>query len=140
MNIKQALAITLISILTLSIFTHSHARNCIKGKPCGKGCIALNKTCRIDKNPSSNSNALHYSHAEQPGTIIHRMTHRLPKVHRITAKSVAATEAPNSTKHSRQYKHGQRVFVYETYDNWARISNMQPEEWLELKYLKQVEE
>ncbi|MES9972372.1 MAG: hypothetical protein ABW092_20255 [Candidatus Thiodiazotropha sp.] len=140
MDIKPTLALTLVPILTISTLTLAHARNCIKGKPCGKGCIALNKTCRIDQSPSSNSTALHYSHAEQPGTIIHRMTHRLPKVHKIIANTVAAAEAPNSNRYNRHYKQGQRVFVYETYDNWARISNMQPEEWLELKHLQQVEE
>lgn len=140
MDIKQTLALALISILILGTSTLAHARNCIKGKPCGKGCIALNKTCRIDSSPGSNSNVLRYSRAEQPGTIIHRMKHRLPKVHRITVRSIAAVEAPNSNRTSRKYRQGQRVFVYETYNTWARITNMQPEEWLELKYLKKVEE
>ncbi|PVV05721.1 MAG: hypothetical protein B6D77_18305 [gamma proteobacterium symbiont of Ctena orbiculata] len=138
MDIKQTLALALVSILTLG--TLAHARNCIKGKPCGKGCIALNKTCRIDASPSSRSSTLRYSSTEQTGRIIHRMKHRLPKVHKITATSIAAVEAPNSNRTSREYKEGQRVFVYETYDTWARVSNMQPEEWLELKYLKRIGE
>ncbi|MES9991800.1 MAG: hypothetical protein ABW098_07595 [Candidatus Thiodiazotropha sp.] len=140
MDIKHALNLTLISSLILSIPSPTCARNCIKGKSCGKGCIALDKTCRIDSNPSSNDNTFRYNPGLQPGTIIHRTRHRLPRVHRITAKSITAVDAPNSNKTNRKYREGQRVFVYETYDNWARISNMQPEEWLELKYLKLIGE
>ncbi|MEW8035410.1 MAG: hypothetical protein AB2556_00080 [Candidatus Thiodiazotropha sp.] len=141
MDIKQALALTLISSLTLSIPSTTHARNCIKGKPCGKGCIAVNKTCRIDSSPGSSDNTFRYDPGSQAGVIIHRTVHRLPRVHRITAASVAASASPNPTGHTGpRYKLGQRVFVYETYNDWARISNMQPEEWIELKHLSRVEE
>ncbi|MES9894163.1 MAG: hypothetical protein ABW141_04620 [Candidatus Thiodiazotropha endolucinida] len=140
MDIKQTLALTLVSILILSTPIPTQARNCIKGKPCGKGCIALNKTCRIDTNPSSHGNTLRYSPNYHPGSIIRRTKHRLPTVHVITAKSIAAAEALNSNRPSSHYKQGQRVFVYEIYNAWARISNMQPEEWLELKYLKRAGE
>ncbi|MFI0413015.1 MAG: hypothetical protein ACH255_02645 [Candidatus Thiodiazotropha sp.] len=140
MDIKQTLALTLISILTLSTPVLTHARNCIKGKPCGKGCIALNKTCRIDTSPSSHDNTLRYSPNYHTGSIIRRTKHRLPTVHVITAKSIAAAEAPNSNRTSSHYKQGQRVFVYEIHKAWARISNMQSEEWLELKYLNRVGE
>ncbi|MBT2969183.1 MAG: hypothetical protein B6D72_04505 [gamma proteobacterium symbiont of Ctena orbiculata] len=141
MDIKQALALTLVSSLTLGITTQTHARNCIKGKPCGRGCIALDKTCRIDSNPGSNDNTFRYDPGRQPGAIIHRTRHRLPRVHRITAASVAASASPNSAGHNgRRYRQGQRVFVYETYNDWARISNMQPDEWIELKHLSRVGE
>ncbi|MES9824138.1 MAG: hypothetical protein ABW127_06865 [Candidatus Thiodiazotropha endolucinida] len=140
MDIKQALALTLVSILTLNTPKLAHARNCIKGKPCGKGCIALNKTCRINKNPSNHDNTLRYSPTYPPGSITQRTKFRLPEVHMIMAKSIATAEAPNSNRIISHYKQGQRVFVYETYNAWARISNMQPEEWLELKYLKRVED
>lgn len=33
------------------------------------------------------------------------------------------------------YKQGQRVFVYETEDVWAWITNMQPDEWVQLEAL-----
>lgn len=141
MDVRQALLFTLVSTLTLGIPTHTHAINCIKGKPCGKGCIALNKTCRIGTNPGSHDNTLRYDPGVQSGSIIRTTKHRLPTVHIITAASITTTEAPHSNRRSgHRYKQGQRVFVYETYDAWARISNMQPQEWLELKYLKKVKE
>ncbi|MEW8144079.1 MAG: hypothetical protein AB2777_22565 [Candidatus Thiodiazotropha endolucinida] len=138
MDIKQALAITLATSLTLGTPTLTQARNCIKGKPCGKGCIALNKTCRIDTDPGSNDNTLRYSPRAQPGAIIRRTKLRMPKLHMVTTTSIQAAEAPNSNRIGSLYKRGQRVFVYETYEAWARISNMQPEEWIELKYLRTI--
>jgi hypothetical protein len=36
----------------------------------------------------------------------------------------------------KKYKQGQRVFVYETQDAWARVSNMQPDEWVKLEALR----
>jgi hypothetical protein len=136
MDIKQTLALSLASALTLSSPTLTHARNCIKGKPCGKGCIALDKTCRIDASPSSNDNVLRYDPGAQPGTIIRRSVLRLPKVAVVTAESVSAQQSPYSKTITRRYKQGQKVFVYETNDTWARISNMQPDEWVKLEVLR----
>ncbi|MGD9172356.1 MAG: hypothetical protein PVI97_20235 [Candidatus Thiodiazotropha sp.] len=136
MEIKPALALSLVSTLTLTIPTLSHARNCIKGKPCGKGCISLDKTCRIDASPSSHDNILRYDPTVQPGTIIRRTLHRLPKVAVVTAESVNAKQSPDSKMIIKKYKQGQRVFVYETQDAWARVSNMQPDEWVKLEALR----
>ena len=136
MEIKQALALTLVSALTLSTPTPIQARNCIKGKPCGKGCIALDKTCRIDASPGSHDNILRYDPTAQTGTIIRRSTQRLPKVAVVTAATLNAKQSPQSKTITRRYKQGQRVFVYETTDNWARISNMQPDEWVKLEALR----
>lgn len=139
MDTRQGANLLFITILTLAI--PAHARNCIKGKPCGKGCIALNKTCRIDGRSGSGDNTLRYDPGIRHGTIIHGTKHRLPTVHIVRAASVMASEAPNTKSNGGQhYKLGQRVFVYETYNNWARISNMQPEEWLELRYLEKLDE
>jgi hypothetical protein len=136
MEIKQALALSLVSILTFTMPTLTHAKNCIKGKPCGKGCIALDKTCRIDASPSSHDNVLRYDPAAQPGAIIRRTLHRLPKVAVVTAESVNAKQSPDSNTIIKKYKQGQRVFVYETQDAWARVSNMQPNEWVKLEALR----
>ncbi|MEW8285451.1 MAG: SH3 domain-containing protein [Candidatus Thiodiazotropha endolucinida] len=142
MDIKQTLAITLASILTLSTPIPAHARNCIKGKPCGKGCIALNKTCRIGTDPSGSGSGsgsgstLRYDPALQPGAVIRRSVLKLPKVYIVTAESVNAKESPYSSNITGRYKQGQRVFVYETEHDWARISNMQPDEWVKLEALR----
>ncbi|MEW8525902.1 MAG: hypothetical protein AB2552_22960 [Candidatus Thiodiazotropha endolucinida] len=136
MDIKQALALTLVSILTLNTPRLAHARNCIKGKPCGKGCIALNKTCRIDTQPNSKGYTLRYDPALQPGTVIRRSVLRLPKVYIVIADSVNAKESPYSSNITGRYKQGQRVFVYETERAWARISTMQPDEWVKLEALR----
>ncbi|MCG7904645.1 hypothetical protein A3194_02595 [Candidatus Thiodiazotropha endoloripes] len=132
MQIKDC-CYTLIVITALSSPSfHSQARNCIKGKPCGNGCIAKQKTCRIDGQtstaPSSQANEL----------VIRRTVLRLPKVYQITADEAYARKAPDSPVSTGYYKQGQRVFVYTTADGWARISNMQPEEWLELSKLQPV--
>ncbi|MCG8027654.1 MAG: hypothetical protein N0E59_15520 [Candidatus Thiodiazotropha taylori] len=124
----------LITIAALSITTlQSHARNCIKGKPCGNGCIAKQKTCRIDNpaivKPSSQTNR----------SVIRRTVLRLPKVYQIVTEEAYAREAPDSAVSTGYYKQGQRVFVYKTSHGWARISNMQPEEWLELHKLQPVD-
>ncbi|MEW8506576.1 MAG: hypothetical protein AB2598_07705 [Candidatus Thiodiazotropha sp.] len=141
METKQALVLTLISSFMLSLPSISQARNCIKGKPCGKGCIALDKTCRIESNPEGDDNTFRYDPGTRPGTIIHRMNHRLPRLYRITAASVTASASPYSTDQvGPRYKQGQRVFVYETHNERARISNMHPEEWIELRFLESVGE
>lgn len=124
---------TLIAISALfTTSSQSFGQNCIKGKPCGNGCIAKQKTCRIDNptnlNPSSQTNS----------SVIRRTVLRLPKVYQIIAEEAYAREAPDSTVSTGYYKQGQRVFVYTTTDGWARISNMQPEEWLELSKLLPV--
>jgi hypothetical protein len=136
MDIKQALALSLVSTLTLSTPALTHARNCIKGKPCGKGCISLDKTCHIGANPSSHDNILRYDPAAEPDAIIRRTIHRLPKVAVVTAESVNAKQSPDSNTIIKKYKQGQRVFVYETQDAWARVSNMQPDEWVKLEALR----
>lgn len=33
-------------LLSLSLTSPALAKNCTKGKPCGKSCIAVHKTCR----------------------------------------------------------------------------------------------
>ncbi len=129
----KACCYALIAISALSSITcQSHARNCSKGKPCGDGCIAKQKTCRID-NPAS---------AAPSGTtgrpVIRRTVLRLPKVYQIIADGAHARKAPGSPVSTSYYKQGERVFVYTTADGWARISNMQPEEWLELSKLRPV--
>jgi hypothetical protein len=136
MDIKQTLALSLASTLILGTPTFIHGKNCIKGKPCGKGCIALDKTCRIDSSPSGNDNVLRYDPASQPGTIIRRSVLRLPRVAVVTVDSVNAKQSPYSKTITRRYKQGQRVFVYETDDAWARVSNMQPNEWVKLEALQ----
>jgi hypothetical protein len=136
MDIKQGLALSLALTLTLSTPILIHAKNCIKGKPCGKGCIALDKICRIDTSPSSHDNVLRYDPEAQPNTIIRRSVLKLPKVAIVTADTVNAKQSPNSKTITKRYKQGQRVFVYETDDTWARISNMQPDEWVKLEALQ----
>ncbi|MET0081245.1 MAG: hypothetical protein ABW119_22550, partial [Candidatus Thiodiazotropha lotti] len=59
-------------------------------------------------------------------------------VYQIVADEAYARKAPDSPVSTGRYKQGQRVFVYTTADGWARISNMQPEEWLELSNLRPV--
>ncbi|MCG8009805.1 MAG: hypothetical protein N0C81_19445 [Candidatus Thiodiazotropha lotti] len=129
----KASCYALIAISVLSITTlQSHARNCIKGKPCGNGCIAKQKTCRIDGPANS-------APSDKPNrSVIRRTVLRLPKVYQIVAEDAYAREAPDSAVSTGHYKQGQRVFVYTTSDGWARISNMQPEEWLELNKLQPV--
>jgi hypothetical protein len=137
MDTKQSLiALPLISFLTISVQLPVYAKNCNKGKPCGKGCIALDKTCRIESNPSSNGKVLIYDPGAQPGTIIRRPALKLPRVAVITAGSVNAKQSPYSHTITKRYTQGQKVFVYETNDAWARISNMQPDEWVKLEALR----
>lgn len=133
MQIK-ACCYALIAISALSSITfQSHARNCSKGKPCGNGCIAKQKTCRIE---SPASTAPSSSTTEK--SVIRRTVLRLPKVYQIITDGAYARKAPDSPVSTGYYKQGQRVFVYTTTDGWARISNMQPEEWLELSKLRPV--
>ncbi len=136
MESKQIIALSLVSILSLSFSPPIHARNCIKGKPCGKGCIAHDKTCRIDASPGSHDNILRYDPPTQTGTIIRRTALRLPKVAVVIAETLNAKQSPHSKTITRRYKQGQRVFVYETTDTWARISNMLPDEWVKLEALR----
>ncbi|MEJ2611099.1 MAG: hypothetical protein P8179_13710 [Candidatus Thiodiazotropha sp.] len=113
------------------------ARNCTKGKPCGNGCIAQNKTCRIESGDSQNRDP---NDQAQPTTrspsVLIRSQQRLPKVYVVTAQSLQAREVPSGQKITGHYKFGQSVFVYQTHGSWARLSNMQPEEWVELKHLR----
>jgi hypothetical protein len=134
--LSSLLTLALISVLTLSVPSGVYAKNCIKGKPCGKGCIALDKTCRIDSSPSSHGKVLIYDPGAQPGTIIRRSALKLPRVAVITAGSVNAKQSPYSNTITKRYTQGQKVFVYETNDAWARISNMQPDEWVKLEVLQ----
>jgi hypothetical protein len=124
--------------LLISVFlllpTSSHARNCIKGKPCGNGCIAKQKTCRIDGLSNKGS-----SNSTNPRSVIRRTALRLPKVYQVNTESTYAREAPGSPVTTSYYKHGQRVFVYSIIDGWARISNMLPDEWLEITKLRPIE-
>jgi hypothetical protein len=114
--------------------TSPHARNCIKGKPCGNGCIAKQKTCRIDDHSSKGS-----SSSTNPRSVIRRTVLRLPQVYQVNTESTYAREAPGSPVTTGNYKRGQRVFVYSIIDGWARISNMQPEEWLEISKLRPIQ-
>jgi hypothetical protein len=130
----KASCYALIAISALSsISFHAHARNCSKGKPCGNGCIAKQKTCRIDsagkRDPTSN---------RSDRSVIRRTALRLPQIYQIVSQATYAKKAPDSPVSTGYYKQGQRVFVYTTADGWARISNMQPEEWLELSKLRPV--
>lgn len=36
----------LVVLLAMSLAAPALAKNCSKGKPCGKSCIAVHKTCR----------------------------------------------------------------------------------------------
>jgi hypothetical protein len=127
-QIKRFLS-ALLTAWLVTIPVTTHAKNCTKGKPCGNGCIAKNKTCRID-NPLSPQ-----SGNSQPHSVIRRSLLRLPKVYQVLA-TVYARQAPHSPVTTGYYKQGQSVFVYGIEDGWAQISNMQPEEWLNLKVLR----
>ncbi|MBW9257032.1 MAG: hypothetical protein K1566_08130 [Candidatus Thiodiazotropha sp. (ex. Lucinisca nassula)] len=132
MTIKSC-CYALVALSALLATNHqTHARNCTKGKPCGNGCIAKQKTCRID-NP-----AIVLPNSQTNRSVIRRTVLRLPKVYQIVAEEAYAREAPDSIVSTGYYKQGQRVFVYKTSDGWARISNMQPEEWLQLDKLQPV--
>ena len=52
--------LTLASVLLLVLFGLGNPafaqRNCVKGKPCGKSCIAKNKTCRISTPKTKSAN------------------------------------------------------------------------------------
>ena len=139
MTNKERLLVSLIIPWLCYFQSDAHARNCVKGKPCGKGCIALNKTCRIDNNgkrdQKTDSYHRKYNQPRHP-SVLRRSKLRLPKVYIVTARSVDAREAPFSKKVTGRYKLGQSVFVYTTEGTWARLSNMQPEEWVELKHLQ----
>jgi hypothetical protein len=136
MDITPGRVITLVSILTLSTPTLTYARNCIKGKPCGKGCIAQNKTCRVDSSPSSQDAVIRFTPVKEPGAIIHSSALKLPTVATIITSTVNAKQSPTSNEITRRYKQGQSVFIYETNESWARISNMDPEEWVRLESLR----
>jgi uncharacterized protein YgiM (DUF1202 family) len=130
MRHKDRFLVVLLVLIVSGIVNTLHARNCSKGKPCGKGCIAMNKTCHINESKGHRP-----INRDQPKAL-RRSVLRLPKVYTVISESVQATQAPNSSKVTGHYKKGQSVFVYETTDGWARLSNMQPEEWVELKQLR----
>ncbi|MET0066897.1 MAG: hypothetical protein ABW076_11195 [Candidatus Thiodiazotropha sp.] len=110
------------------------ARNCSKGKPCGNGCIAQNKQCRIDNHQhSTGSPTVRWTH--DPG-VLRRTRLKLPRVYRVVSESATAWQAPSSSVKTARYRQGQSVFVYETDGDWARVSNMSPAEWLERKHLQ----
>jgi hypothetical protein len=123
-----------VTIFLYSASFYTHARNCNKGKPCGNGCIAKQKTCRIENSADRDS----ASGAKQR-SVIRRVFLRLPQVYQITTERTYAREAPDSPVTTGYYKQGQRVFVYTIADGWARISNMQPEEWIEISKLTPVQ-
>lgn len=140
MNIKDYLISSFIVTLFFLGPTTVNARNCIKGKPCGKGCIALTKQCRIDNSGAlskkSASNKTGYAAPSHTRSILRKSKLRLPKVYTVTTTSVNANGAPYSSTITGHYREGQSVFVYETFESWARVTNMMPEEWVELKHLK----
>ncbi|MEL0584948.1 MAG: hypothetical protein AAES65_08745 [Candidatus Thiodiazotropha sp. (ex. Lucinoma kazani)] len=141
MNIKDYLISSI--IVTLFFFgpNTAYARNCIKGKPCGKGCIALDKQCRIDTNgvlsKKSVSNKIGHATPSHNRSTLRKSKLRLPKVYTVATTSVNATDAPYSNAITGHYREGQSVFVYETFKTWVRINNMKPEEWIEHRHLKQ---
>ena len=126
----RSLLIPVTTIIFLFFSDAPQARNCVKGKPCGSGCISREKSCRIDS--STDDTAV----KDQPHTVIRRSFLQLPEVFTVIAKSVYAVEAPHSNIRTGHYKKDQNVFVYKTEKGWARISNMQPEEWVKLDKLK----
>jgi hypothetical protein len=132
---KECLSLicTLTVFLTLSPVSVS-ARNCIKGKPCGNGCIAQNKQCHLTPdNPTQDSQTLRLT--RDPGVL--RLSHlKMPRVYRVVSDRASARQAPGSGHVTGRYRQGQSVFVYEVEDNWARVSNMSPQEWIELKHLE----
>ncbi|MCU7929909.1 MAG: hypothetical protein KZQ90_03835 [Candidatus Thiodiazotropha sp. (ex Codakia rugifera)] len=140
MNIKDYLIFSTVVSLFFVTATTIHAKNCVKGKPCGKGCIALDKNCRINpneiRNKKSTSNESGFINSSRKQSVLRKSKLRLPKVYTITALSVNAKSAPRSKEITAHYKKGQRVFVYETFQSWARLNNMQPEEWVEFKHVK----
>ena len=139
MNNKERLLVLTITSCLCLLQNDTHARNCVKGKPCGNGCIAVNKTCRID-NQTNRARGTESSPGKGGDSrhpyVLRRSRLRLPKVYIVTAKSVEAREAPFSKKVTGRYKLGQSVFVYATEGPWARLSNMQPEEWVKLEHLQ----
>ncbi len=110
------------------------ARNCVKGKPCGNGCIAQNKQCRIDPQPrTADSQTVRLTH--DPGVLrLSRL--KMPRVYRVVSDSVTAWQAPQSRLSTGHYRQGQSIFVYEVAGDWARVSNLSPQEWVELKHLQ----
>ncbi|MES9834428.1 MAG: hypothetical protein ABW139_19515 [Candidatus Thiodiazotropha sp. DIVDIV] len=131
---KQAIFIAATLFACFSISNNIFARNCIKGKPCGNGCIAKSKSCRKDLPATTNTTTKSKTISHAP-SVIRRSFLKLPKVYQITIESVQAVDAPQSKTTTGHYKQGQKVFVYTIENGWARISNMQPEEWVELKSL-----
>jgi hypothetical protein len=43
------------------IYINAEARQCKQGKPCGNACIAIDKTCRIDKKQKETTINIIYS-------------------------------------------------------------------------------
>jgi hypothetical protein len=132
---KECLNFICMLTVFLTLFPVSvSARNCIKGKPCGNGCIAQNKQCHLTPdNRTQDSQPLRLS--RDPGVL--RLSHlKMPRVYRVVSDSASARQAPGSGHITGRYRQGQSVFVYEVEDNWARLSNMSPQEWVELKHLE----
>jgi hypothetical protein len=129
MDLKERMPTLLCLLICLSFFSiNIQARNCVKGKPCGNGCIAKNKTCRIGQGRSSTT--------QQSSSVMRRSQLILPKVYIVTSPSINATASPHSHKITGRYREGQNVFVYEIHNSWARLTNMEPNEWIKLKHLK----
>ncbi len=132
---KECLSLVCMLSALLTLFPVSlSARNCIKGKPCGNGCIAQDKQCRIDHDShTQDSRTLRLT--RDPGVLrLSRL--KMPQVYRVVSNSATARQAPGSDHETGRYRQGQSVFVYEVEDNWARVSNMSPQEWIELKHLE----
>ncbi|MET0090882.1 MAG: hypothetical protein ABW068_12880 [Candidatus Thiodiazotropha sp.] len=110
------------------------ARNCIKGKPCGNGCIALSKQCRIDsETQGSDPQTVRLTHDPR---VLRHIRLKLPRVYRVVSNTATAWQAPTSSIKTGRYRQGQSIFVYEVEGDWARVSNMSPQEWVELKHLQ----
>ncbi|MCU7905261.1 MAG: hypothetical protein KZQ76_05265 [Candidatus Thiodiazotropha sp. (ex Epidulcina cf. delphinae)] len=137
MIMKEYLLSSLIVLVLFGISDTIHARNCKKGKPCGNACIASGKTCRIGAGSMNRGSAR--SDKTPPSTkdsTLRKSRLRLPKLYIVTAGSIEAKDSPYSDETTGRFKEGQTVFVYETFNSWARLTNMQPDQWVKLEYLQ----
>ncbi|MCU7917648.1 MAG: hypothetical protein KZQ95_04750 [Candidatus Thiodiazotropha sp. (ex Epidulcina cf. delphinae)] len=100
----------------------------------------MDKTCRIGAGGAGNMNRGSARSAKTPSSIkdstLRKSRLRLPKLYIVTARSVEAKDSPYSDETTGRFKEGQTVFVYETFDSWARLSNMQPQQWVRLEHLQ----
>ncbi len=137
-NITYILIITSLFVLPVDLL----AKNCKKGQPCGNSCISWSKKCHIGTSSYSSSRGSSYGSSIETSSSYSnsssstQYSQRIPKVYIVIVDHVDAYISPNSQEVTGGYKKGDKVLVYHVLGEWARLTNTQPNQWVQFDSLK----